>query len=178
MPLPLAALSVALTALPLRISLGMPVPLTMLARRRLFLPLPRTRMLVATALAAAGEAFNAGDVIGHRGDVRRMHVGRFRAFGDQLIEQLLQLGQGLRAGRSGAALFFCFLPMHFDERNGIDHFITDFPSGHSISFPRAFNRKSTASLRVLGRSRPRLLHRAHPLRPRLLHCAYAFRAIV
>lgn len=127
------------------LSVALAMPMAMLTHRLFFLPAAATtaaRMFVAAAMAAAArQAFDPRDIVVYRNDVRRMHVRRIGRFPVELLEQLLQLGQRLRAGRSRTALFLFFLPVHFDKRNCVEHFVTDFTAGHSGSFHHAFNCK-------------------------------------
>ena len=144
--------------------------MTMLARRRFFLTTTAAtaaRVFVAAPLpAAAGQAFNARNIVGYRRDICRVHVGRVRRFAVQLLKQFLQFGQRLRTGRAGTAFLSLFLPMHFNKCNRIDHFITDFTAGHSSSFHRAFISKLNPGCASAFARAPHLAlppHAAHAL---------------
>jgi hypothetical protein len=141
MSLPARTLAVSLCR---PLSLGM-AALSMRTRRLFFLAATAlARMFVAAPLPAARKSLHACNVIGHGGNIRRMDIRGLAGLAIELFKQFLQFGKGLGAGRAGTAFFFPFLPVHFDECDRINYFVTDFTAGHSISFHRALKRSFTS----------------------------------
>ena len=93
-------------------------------------------MVAAPTLTTTSETLDAGDVIIHRSDICSTYIRRILSVGVDLFEQGLQLGQGLRTRNTGATFLRRLLPVHFDECNRIDHFITDINAVHPVSLHR------------------------------------------
>lgn len=117
--------------MPLRMTLGG------LPRRLFFLTAAASALMVAApSLTTTRETLDAGDVIIHRSDICSAYISRILGVGIDLFEQGLQLGQGLRNRNTGATFLRRLLPVHFDECNRIDHFITDITADHPASLHR------------------------------------------
>jgi hypothetical protein len=146
-PLPLIGpLALSTAALRMALPMRMTLPVRALLRRFFLAAIGRPRMFVPAAMPAARQPFYACNVIGNRGNVCRVHISRLVCCAVDLLKQFLQFGQSLGAGGTCAAFLFFFLPVHFDKRNRVDYFVTDFTAGHSNSFHRAFKRSITAKI--------------------------------
>jgi len=111
--------------------------LRVLAWRLFFLTAAAGALMVAApTLTTTSETLDAGDVIIHRSDICSTYISRVLGVDVDLFEQSLQLGQGLRTRNTGATFLRRLLPVHFDERNRIDHFITDINANHLVSLHR------------------------------------------
>jgi len=117
--------------------------LGVLAWRLFFLATGAGALMVAaptlTTLTTTSETLDAGDIIIYRSDICNTYLSRILGVSVDLFEQCLQLGQGLRTRNTGATFLRRLLPVHFDERNRIDHFITDINAEHLVSLHRTYH---------------------------------------